>query len=152
MPDDLPFVATTEVIDEETGEVIEVVAGDAETPDLARVAAAALEAAEQAKLWTAVAARQKGILAAYQIDKRAVYDDALVTLSSRSHLDRDRLRHVLEDAGLTDDEAWTMLLAATGFEKGLPQRLAALVLHATEPGKPFAIVTRARRMAPQEEE
>lgn len=149
---DLPFVDTTEVIDEETGELIEVVAGDSEAPDLARAAALALEAAEQAKLWTAVAARQKGILTAYQIDKRAIYGDALVTLSSKSHLDRDRLRRVLEDAGLTDDDARTMLLAATGFEKGLPQRLAALVLHATEPGKPFAIVTRARKLAPQEEE
>jgi len=143
---DLPFVDLTDAVTEDGEIVDEVVLGD--NIDLARAAALALEANEQIKLWEAMKARWCGILAYHQIDKRAIYGDALVTLGASSVFNKQTFRRVVEDAGLEDDDLWALVWAGTFSTKDLPQHLAALVNHAKEPGKPYARVSRARKLAP----
>src|SRR3990167_8113222 len=108
---DLPFVETTELVDDQ-GEIDDVIVGDL---DLSIVAARALEATEQEKLWDVQKRRWNGMLAHRQIDRRAVYGDAVVNLGFSTRLDRERLRRDIEDAGLDDDEVWQLLFAAVSF-------------------------------------
>ena len=146
---DLPFVETTELVDED-GEIDDVIVGDL---DLAIVAGRALEATEQEKLWDVQKRRWNGMLAHRQIDRRAVYGDAVVNLGFSTRLDRERLRRDIEDAGLDDDEVWQLLFAAVSFATSeLSPRLKALVDNARVPGDAFAKTSRARKLAPREAE
>lgn len=147
---DLPFVDTDEFVDDETGEITEEILGDV---DLALIAARALEATEQEKLWDLQKRRLNGILAARQLTKREVYGDVLVNLGFSTRLDRPRLRALIEDAGLDDDEIFAFLAAAVSFATSeLSPRLKAMVDSARVPGDPFAKTSRLRKIAPKEED
>lgn len=147
--DELPFADMVEVVDED-GEITEVPLGDV---DLAQLAALALEATEQTKLWEERKVRYNGLLAFRQVDDRAVYGDASVRCWFPTSHDPKLFRAIVEESDIDVDDVYELLFAAAMFStKLLPPRLQDLVQRSRVPtGKRAAQTRRARKLAPREE-
>lgn len=140
------------VIDDETGEVMDLPAG---SDRMGWLAARLIDAIEQERAWTRAVAALKTVFVKDQEERKAQYGDVVVSIrqSTRREFATEPFREWLADAQLDGGALLQLALAARAFDIGsiADNGLVAAVERyvVAKPTRPFAMAERVRKAGPR---